>query len=102
MYKNYDVENGIPARIYRNPKEIRGDIEAIKLKIEETGAMLNIREMLLNILLSDKRNSPEALIPELEDAILVAREAVDELSDLREELSSLEEELGEVKWLLGM
>ena len=102
MYKRADVENGIPARIYRNPKEIRRDIRVINVKIKETNAMLNIREMLLDILTSDMQNNPEKLIPELEAALEEAKNAINELSELEEELSELEEELSEVRWLLGM
>ncbi len=102
MYKRVDVENGIPSRIYRNPKEIREDIRVISLKIKETNAMLNIREMLLNVLISENGNTPEKLIMELEAALTEAKSAIEELSDLEEELSELEDELSEVRWLLGM
>ncbi len=102
MYKCPDVENGIPARIYRNPKEIRRDIRVINVKIKETNAMLNIREMLLDLLLNDSQNTPDKLILELEAALEEAKSAIEELSLLEEELSELEEELEEAKWLLGM
>ena len=102
MYRSVDVENGIPARIYRNPKEIRRDIRVINVKIKETNAMLNIREMLLDILMNDSQNTPQLLIPELEAALEEAKSAIEELSLLEEELSELEEELEEAKWLLGM
>lgn len=101
MYRSFDTANGIPARIYRMPEEIKRDIRAISLKIEETSSMLNIREMLVNILMSEREKSPEKLILELGDAIDEAREALSLLTSLKQELDSLEEELGEVRWLFG-
>ncbi len=102
MYKRADVLNGIPARIYRNPKEIKHDICDISLKIKEINSMLNIRDMLLDIIIKDEENTPENLVDELEEALSSAKGAMDELSALEEELTELEEELSEVKWLLGM
>ena len=101
MYRNSDSVNGIPARLYREPCEIRDDIKAITLKIEETSSMLNIRELLINMLMDEKRNTPENLIFDLEDAIFEAKEALNLFKALNEELTSLEEELEEVKWLKG-
>ena len=100
MYRSYDAENGIPPRIYRTPSEIRDDIKGISRLIKETVSMLNIRELLLNILMSERKDSPESLIPELEAAISEAKEAYSRLEDLREELNLLEEELKEAKWLI--
>ena len=63
--------------------------------------MLNIRELLVNILTSERVNNPDKLIPELEDAIAEARGALDSLKNLKEELDMLEDELQEVRWLFG-
>ena len=101
MYRTFDTSNGIPARIYRSPEEIKKDIRAISVRIEETASMINIRELLINILTKERVTPPEKLIPELEDAIIEARFALDSLVSLKEELDSLEEELGEVRWLFG-
>ena len=101
MYRTFDTENGIPAKIYRTPAEIKSDIMKISVQIKETTSMLNIRDMLLNILMSERLDSPEKLIPELEDTIAEARQALDSLRNLNEELNSLEEELMEVRWLFG-
>lgn len=101
MYRTFDTENGTPPRIYRTPAEIKSDIQKISFKIKETSSMLNIREMLVNILMSEHADSPEKLIPELEDAISEARWALDSLNNLKEELDSLEDELKEVRWLFG-
>ncbi len=101
MFKTYDMENGIPPRIYRMPAQIRSDISEIKRKISETNSMLNIRSVLIEILTGERADSPKSLIPELEEAICEARDALDELRELEEELSGLEEELGDAKYILG-
>jgi hypothetical protein len=100
MYRPYDTENGVPPRIYRTPGEIKRDIRDIADKIEETNEMINIRGLLLDMLTSENSASPEKLIPDLEEAVAEAREALINLGRLKEELTSLEEELGEVKCLL--
>ena len=96
MFKSYDTKNGLPPRLYRTPGEIKRDIAEICDKIEETNEMLNIRSLITEILLSERRDSPEKLIPELETVIYEAREALTKLRELNEELSMLREELGEV------
>ena len=102
MFRKFDTVNGIPARIYRAPEEIRRDIRGISVRIKETSSMLNIRELLINILLSERADSPEKLVPELEEAIAEAKEALAAMAELKEELNSLEEELRETRWLLGI
>ncbi len=101
MYRSYDTVNGLPPRIYRTAGEIRRDIAEISEKIEETGEMLNIRALLVDMLMSERADSPERLIPDLEEAISEARDALVGLKRLKEELSSLEEELLEVRCLCG-
>ena len=101
MYRSYDAVNGLPPRIYRTAAEIRGDIAIISEKIECTTQMLNIRALLVDMLMSERADTPETLIPDLEEAIGEAREALLGLKRLKEELISLEEELGEVRCLFG-
>ena len=101
MFRKFDTANGIPSRLYRTPGEIKSDIKKISASIEETSSMLNIRELLINILMSERTASPEKLIPELWDAINEANLALASLHELKEELDSLEDELREVRWLLG-
>ena len=99
MYRSYDTVNGMPPRIYRTPGEIRRDIAEISEKIELTNDMLNIRALLLDMLISERTDSPEKLIFDLEEAISEAREALANMKKLEEELSLLEEELEEVRCL---
>ena len=101
MYKGYDTANGIPCRIYREPGEIKHDIRSISLKIEEMREMINIRSLLMEILVGERADKPDELIPELLDAISEAGEALAKLKELSEELTSLEEELLETKCRIG-
>lgn len=101
MYRSYDAVNGLPPRVYRTAAEIRRDIAQISDKIEETSEMLNIRALLVDMLMSERVDNPESFIPDLEEAIGEAREALYGLKQLKEELISLEEELGEVRCLFG-
>ncbi len=100
MYRSYNNECGTPPRIYRTPSEIRADIKEISESIDETLDMLNVRDMLLNMIISENRESPEKLVLELASAISEAESAQRRLSGLREELSMLEDELVEVRELL--
>ena len=102
MFKSFDMKNGLPPRLYRTPGEIKRDIENISRKIEETNEMLNIRSLITEILLSERRDSPDKLIPELETVIYEAREALDSLKRLNEELLMLEEELGDLGCIMDV
>lgn len=101
MYRTYDSKNGIGPRIYRSPSEIKKDIKKIGEEIDETLSMINIRSLLIDILSGDNAASPEKLIPDLEEAITEAREALGKLRGLKEELCMLEEELEETRCKLG-
>ena len=100
MVKSFDAVNGLPPRIYREPAQIRGDIRDITRRIEQTNEMLNIRALLIDILASERSDKPEEIIPELEETIAEAREALYMLNGLKEELSLLENELGDARCLI--
>ena len=97
MYKSYDMANGLPIRIYREPREIKRDIMRINGEIEDIREMINIRSLVMDILVSERREKPEELIPELSDAIGEAERALRIFKELSEELSSLKEELYETR-----
>jgi hypothetical protein len=101
MYRTYDSNNGIGPRIYRNPSEIKTDIKKIGMEIDETLSMINIRSLLIDILSGDNAASPEKLIPDLEEAIYEAKDALNKLRGLKEELCMLEEELEETRCKVG-
>ena len=50
MFRKYDLANGLPIRIYREPAEIKRDIIKINSKIEEMRDMINIRSLIMDIL----------------------------------------------------
>lgn len=101
MYRTYDLANGLAPRIYRMPSEIKTDIKKITERIDEACAMLNIRSLLVEILSSERADSPEKLIPDLEEAVFEARCALDKLRGLEEELAALEDELEDTRCILG-
>ena len=85
----------MPLRLYRRGDEIRDDISDVKRKIEEIGASLSIREMLME-LISDKRERCMAeWLYDIEAILGDAEKAYYKLGDLREELRLLEAELSE-------
>ena len=97
MYRGYDMKNGLPPRIYRDPQEIKRDIANINNRIEEANSMLDIRSLIIDILVSDNKDNPELLIWDLEDAIAEAKSALELLNSLNEELLLLEDEILEVR-----
>jgi len=101
MYRKFDETYGFPLRLYRNPRDIHNDMREIRIKIAEANERLNIRGMLVDILSGERADCPEKLVPELEEAISDAKEALHVLDELADELSRLEAELAEVKWVLG-
>ncbi|MBR5817133.1 MAG: hypothetical protein IKY62_00665 [Clostridia bacterium] len=99
MYKVYDASVGLPPTLYRTPREIRRDISAIKLKINEINERMNLRTLLMDVL-SDERTvrEPDFWIPEVTEALRGAKEAHESLMGLERELNELCEELKESKW----
>lgn len=101
MYRKKEISKGIPDRLYRTPAQIKEDIKEIKEEISDIYSMINIRSLLMEILVSERINDPEKLIPELADTLALANEALSELKGLEEELCELKEELAEAKWARG-
>lgn len=97
MFRKYDLANGLPIRIYREPAEIKRDIMKISSRIEEMRDMINIRSLIMDILVSERAEKPEELIPELTDAIGEAERSLKIFKELSEELTSLKEELYETR-----
>lgn len=88
--------------MYRTPMEIRSDMEAVNLRINEIHAALNVRNLLGEMLDLSMKMSAERCISELEDIVGEAKQMIDELGELRNELLELGEELEETKWELGL
>ena len=97
---SYDAVYDYPKELYREPSKIRRDIRDISERIERTNEQLNIRALLIDLLASERSDRPEQLIPELEEALAEAREALYKLNGLKEELVILEDELGDARCLI--
>ncbi len=97
VYRN-DNE-GIPPTLYRTPLEIRRDISRITEEIKEADEMLSIRNILTEMIDEFATEEPERWIPELEETLAEAREAMQRLQRLRDALAELSVELEEAKWI---
>lgn len=102
MYKGYDFKSGMPPHLYRTLTEIRRDMNRISKEIADTNEKLNIRSMLIELLNESRYEKPRSIIPELEDIVGEAREALDRLTALQEELVMLDEELRATKCTMGV
>lgn len=102
MLRYGDYENGEATRLYRNPAEIRQDMDRINSEIKRTGAMFNIRNMLIELLLRSEGEEDEKTLGELEILCEEARDALSELTELKNSLTDLCEELYETRWAMGI
>lgn len=96
MYRSSDTVFGLPARIYREPDEIRLDIYEVKRSIEKINSRLNIRGLMLDMV-TEEELSPSEVVTALESMLAEAEDALFQLKELKRELAVLEEELYEVK-----
>ena len=92
---NYE---GIPTRLYRSTEEIREQMERVAEMVSEVHERLNVRNMLMWLITEYADAEPGRWIPELEDTLARAQEAVRDLEDLREALEALQTELSEARW----
>lgn len=88
-----DSYEGMPARLYRAPEEIRRDIRRITEKIKEADEMLSVRSILLDLVSECLVSDPHKWIPELRETALLADESLRAMKRLCESLGYLEEEL---------
>ena len=100
MYSCMNVNEGAPARLYRAPSEIRRDMIGISRAIRENEEMLSVHNLLIEMIPEWAEKSPEAWIPELEDILADANDAMDNLRRLKEALESLADELEDVQCLM--
>ena len=92
----------VPQREYRTPGAVRRDVLRIKENIETIKKRMDLRTLLVDILSDDRAAAdPDYWIPELSEALEVARTSGIELHILEKELEGLYEELREVKWIYG-
>ena len=100
MYSCMNINEGAPARLYRSPSEIRRDMTRISRTIRENEEMLSVHNLLIEMIPEWAEKSPEAWIPELEEIVADANDAIDDLKRLKLALEALSEELEEVKCLV--
>ena len=100
MYSCMDAYNGQPPRLYRTLYEISRDISRIRYQIEETEQQLSVDNILIELIPTWAKESPDEWIPELESIVAEANEGLLRLSELRDELEFLIDEMEEVKCVL--
>ena len=100
MYSCMNVYEGMPPRLYRSPAEIRRDMTKISDRIKENEEMLSVHNLLIEMIPTWADQSPEKWIPELEESVAEAQEALDNLRWLQYALEELSRELEEVKCLM--
>lgn len=101
MFVNANVYEGIPARLYRSPCEIRRDMLKISKQIKEADEMLSIHNILMEMLSECAVGEPERWIPELEEIVAEARNSLDNMKRFNLALSELSCELEETLCRVG-
>ena len=103
MFIRFNKEDGIANAIYRMPGEIIADIESVRREIGVIRNKLNLRAMIVE-LISDERvaSEPNIWIDRLEGLVEDAKEAEDNLSELKQALCELREELYQTQWAMGL
>lgn len=89
---------GIPVRLYRSPDEIRREMRQIAERIKNTDEQLNVRNMLMSVISDFADAEPQRWIPELEETLAEAKEALEDLAHLQDTLEALAAELAEARW----
>ena len=102
MIRCENLAEGCGCTMYRTPTEIRRDIEAVNIRINEINSRLNVRNLLGELLEISVRASAESCISELEEVVAEAKELIDELGTLKDTLADLSCELEETKWEIGL
>ena len=100
MYSVMNVHEGIPPRLYRSPSEIRRDMIQISARIKENEEMLSVHNLLIEMIPTWAEQSPDRWIPELEETVAEAQEALENLKRLQYALQELAAELEEVKCMM--
>ncbi len=101
MFMVQNSYEGIPSRLYREPKEIRRDILSVKIKIEEINDTLSVHNLLMEFISEWSKEEPTKWIEELEELLFEAKDSLEKLSELRRSLDELFEELEDSKWAFG-
>ncbi len=102
MYRGNSDYEGEPVMLYRTPAEIKSDIRDISMRIKEVESLLNIRSLLMDMLTAAQKQDPKKWIPEIEEVVKEAGEALEELRALKDELDELFCEWREAKCASGI
>ena len=95
MFAAANIYEGMPARLYRSPCEIRRDMSKISKQINEADEMLSVHNILVEMLAECAHGEPAAWIPELEEIVADARDSLERLKRLNLSLNELSAELEE-------
>lgn len=97
MYFLANSNEGMPSRLYRSTEEIRRDIARVSDDICKINETLSPHNLLLEMIPKWEETEAEAWIPELEEVVGEAVDALSKLEELKETLDDLRKELYEVK-----
>ena len=97
MLVNASKSEGMPARLYRAPCEIQRDMSKISREIRDIEEMLSVRNLVVEMVSECADASPEKWIPELEELLAEAQDALRVLRGLKDTLEDLSRELEEVR-----
>ena len=87
------ASEGMPARLYRAPCEIQRDMSKISRELRDIEEMLSVRNIVLEMVTECAGATPEKWIPELEELLCEARDALSRMHRLRDSLEDLSDEL---------
>ena len=93
---------GMPARLYRTPRQIYDDISELKARITEVNDTLCVHDLLMEFMSEWADKEPERWIGELEEIVESAKDALAELGELNEAIEELRGEMEETRWALGL
>lgn len=102
MFVSTNVCEGMPARLYRSPFEIRRDMTKISKQIKEADEMLSVRNILVDMIYRCTVGEGESWISELEALACQTRKSCEGLERLTSAINDLSAELEESLCALGL
>ena len=101
LYTDFNCYDGEPVRLYREPSEIRKDINEIKKRIDSVSEMLNIRQVISEVFDEAAFGDAGGWMCTLSELVADAEGALCELKELKSQLTGLHKEMEDSLWLLG-
>lgn len=102
MFVSTNVCEGMPARLYRSPFEIRRDMTKISKQIKEADQMLSVRNILVEMIYKCTVGEGDEWISELEAIVSQTRKSYEGLKRLTNAINDLSAELEESLCALGL